>query len=449
MRNANYQMTGTKQKIANSAPFSPPPDRFGAVYDQYAFAGMSGDAIIANVGKPWRFVFWEKASNIPWWHLDDASAFTYEFFETWGKGTVGCCEPMSDRENRYSRARILQTHPARCLIHWRYALCDANYKIYDDRTWVDEVFAFYPDGYGVRQGTIHPVAPIEKHEVMEFILINAAGAPPAERMSPTALTLFNTRQERRDVTWPRGPFPNEADDWEDIIYRVNMTKGPCPFVILTQRGGNGFPGNGIRHVPWTLGQDGHWADGLFLSFNHWPIETEPLNGRGYILARDFIKASHTSLISFHNRNTTDSDAAWLFLIGCLAEGDGETRLLELAESWIKGGAVKSGQGAPYLGYSPADRAYVFDGRQYEHAEFVFKPAGRVVLNPVFIFKGIPRERVLKGVQVEGDGVKLDPRYVRCGAEYRLKDYDTVVWLNARVEREQSFRFIMESCAPRM
>jgi hypothetical protein len=421
------------------------PDRargqshFGAVYDRYSFSGATGDAILVDAGAPQPFVFWEHACNIPWWHVDAQTAFTYEFFETWGKGAVGCCEPMSDRECRYSRARILQTHEARCVVHWRYALCDQNYSIYDGSTWVDETFSFYPDGCGIRRGTIAPRAPIEKHEVMEFIVVNAAGTRPTDHLEKTALTIMNASGVRHDITWPHDPFPREVDTWDDLIYRIRLKDRPSPFVILTQRRGNGFPGNGVEHVPWTLSAKElpQSPDGTFLSFDHWPIARNVLHGEGFRIAKNFKRPTHTSLISFHNRGVTTAPRTWLFLIGMTEEPD-DQGLLDRADSWIRGAWIRVEAGAPCVGPSPSRRAWVFDARRANMTRFRLRPRGRVVLNPVFVLRGIPRSRTFKGIHLQIDGRRVPRNRFRCGPEYRFGGYDVVVWVDGVVEEERSF-----------
>lgn len=415
--------------MKKTAGFSSPS--FGAVYDRYEFSGAAGEAVIVNTGTPWPFVFWERACYIPWWHIDDQTAFTYEFFETWGKGTVGCCEPMSDKENRYSRVRILQTHEARCVVHWRYALCDQNYKIYDDSTWADEVFYFYPDGYAVRVGTIQPRSPIATHEMMEFIMVNAAGARPADRLWPAALTILGGGERRWEITWPDGTFPREVDQEEDLLYWINLKNRPRPFVALTQRQGNGFTGNGIRHIPWTLGPKDSHPDGLFFTGDNWPIFTVPLEGAGCRIAANFDRPSATCLISFHNRDVTAGPRTWLFLIGMTAEGE-EGKAREAARSWMEGAEVQAEAGMGFQGYRPAERAFMFQAPRKGSYIFSLTPRGGALLNPVFVFKGRSAAEPFAGIALSMGGKALRPEQYRAGVERRQRDYDVVVWTDLRL-----------------
>ena len=71
---------------------------------------------------------------------------------------------MSDKQNRYSHVRVLQNNDARAVIHWRYALCEAEHyglANVDPFTgwsdWTDEYYTIYPDGSAVREAALSEV----------------------------------------------------------------------------------------------------------------------------------------------------------------------------------------------------------------------------------------------------------------------------------------------------
>ncbi len=49
--------------------------------------------------------------------------------EEGGRVTIGCCEHLSDKQCRYAHVRVIENHDARVVMHWRYALCDVQYKL--------------------------------------------------------------------------------------------------------------------------------------------------------------------------------------------------------------------------------------------------------------------------------------------------------------------------------
>ncbi len=411
-------------------------NKFNASRGAYTFSGATGDAVIVQTGRPWSFVFWEQACYIPWWHIDDGTAFCYEFFETWGDGYAGCCEPMSDRENRYSRVRIRQSHAARSVVHWRYALCDPNYRIYDGGVWADEIYTFYPDGYGIRQATLRPVRPIEKHEILEFIVVNAAGTAPLDTIERKALTIMNTRGEVRECTWPKDRFPRETDGWENCIYRINLRDRPAPFAIISQQSGHGFPGYGLIHVPFTLSQKIDNPD-VFFSCGHWPISREPLNGQTYLRTNDFSRPSSTSLIALHARGTTDTDRTWLFFIGVVETRDGAP-LVELAESWTNPAEIRPAPGTLYTGYVPGERAYTLEAEGRRAAAFSLRP-GRKTINPVFRISGVDPRMPAGSLKILCDGRAWPAEKYRAGTEAGVHGADLVIWCDAVLEAKADFR----------
>ena len=65
------------------------------------------------------------------WVTANGKWYTDEFLEAWGPECVdgGDCEPMSDKQSRYSHVSIIESSPARAVVHWRYAFAgDRNYK---------------------------------------------------------------------------------------------------------------------------------------------------------------------------------------------------------------------------------------------------------------------------------------------------------------------------------
>jgi hypothetical protein len=97
------------------------PRTFVAKEGVYSYGGAPGHAVVVQFPDAKEFVLWEHAQYVPWWDIGNM-AVTYEFVESWGYGTMGCAEPMQDKENRYSKPEIVENSPARVVVQWRYAL---------------------------------------------------------------------------------------------------------------------------------------------------------------------------------------------------------------------------------------------------------------------------------------------------------------------------------------
>ena len=113
--------------------------------DALSRVGPYGDVVVRFDDSPSRFVFWRGASYVPHWVTENGLWFDHEWVETWRIGVVGCAEPISDKQNRYSHVRILESNDARAVVTWRYAVSDVKYQIAREiplsgwGDWVDEV----------------------------------------------------------------------------------------------------------------------------------------------------------------------------------------------------------------------------------------------------------------------------------------------------------------------
>jgi len=95
------------------------PGRFGAYYTALKYdaawdkswrIGPHADVVVRFDTGGHKFVFWRGTSYIPCWVTDTDIWYTNEFVERSGgqsPNTRGCCEPMSDKQCRYSHVRII------------------------------------------------------------------------------------------------------------------------------------------------------------------------------------------------------------------------------------------------------------------------------------------------------------------------------------------------------
>lgn len=354
-------------------PAGPPnPGPFGAVsaslsfypaWDNLRRIGADSDVVVRFDQSAMRLVFWQGTNYIPAWVTDNGKWYTDEFLETWGKGCPGAgdCEPMSDKQSRYSHVSILASSPARAIIHWRYALAEArNYEgaHADPLTgwfdWADEYWTVYPDGTGVRKQVIW-TSDIEHnpYEWQETIVINGPGQRPEDNIQPDALTLVNMAGESKTYHWepktgtsfsfPHGP--STLDEPSDAnIQVVHLKSKENPFQIVWPRG--------LSHNTYN----GEQSYSMFEWWNHWPVAQVGSSGRPAVAAD---RASHTSLshIYWDAWAKTENTETKLLLCGLTTlQPEG---LLPLAKSWLSPPAAKVVSGdTESVEYDPAQRAFV-------------------------------------------------------------------------------------------
>ena len=209
----------------------------------------ASDVVVRFPQSGMRLVFWQGMNYVPAWVTENGKWYSDEFLEAYGKPHCPDgedCEPMSDKQNRYSHVRILESSDARVVVHWRYALSESeNYKAsYQDPLtgwfdWGDEYWTVYPDGValrkqvlwsshldGVRPGDSVGRAP---HEFQESIVLNGPGQWPEDNIHFDAVTLVNMKGESTNIRGRR-------NRGKCSIIRTD----PIPFQIRRMRTSNGL-----------------------------------------------------------------------------------------------------------------------------------------------------------------------------------------------------------------
>ena len=214
-----------------------PPSLFDAFEGDYQYGGMEGNAVQIHFPNGQKYIFWEKAGNVPWWDVDQV-AMTYEFVESNGFTTQGCTEAMQDRQCKYSDVEIIEKSPARIVVHWRYALTDAHYRIHRNE-WVDEYYYFYPDGVGVRQVNLWSNS-TGVHEFFEIIPVNPPAMPENEMFDGYVARLSNLLSGESYTTDDFNKNGNSFREkflktGNDFLIEVNLKNRMHPFAVFTYR----------------------------------------------------------------------------------------------------------------------------------------------------------------------------------------------------------------------
>ena len=348
----------------------PGPNRFGAVYaslryeepwDRLRKVGPDSDVVVRFKDSPIRLVFWQGLNYVPAWVSENGKWYTDEFLEVWNEGCPdgGDCEPMSDKQERFSRVSILESNDVRAVVHWRYALVEAvalKGAWLDPLTgwfdWADEYWTVYPDGTAIRKQVLHSTHPEAVHEWQETIVLHQPGSRPEDDIRDDAITLANMQGQAKTYRWqpkrdtsfrnptgpanPALPLPN--------MQMVNIKSMWKPFQIVPPEG---------------VSADFYNNEKSFFEFecwNHWPVAQIASSDRACVTSD---RPSHSSLSHLFwsaSANTPDT-ATKLLLDGLTTKPIAE--LLPVAKAWLSPPTLEvSGDDFVNEGFDPAERAFV-------------------------------------------------------------------------------------------
>jgi hypothetical protein len=278
---------------------------FKATKRDYNWSGFTGDAIVITFGdefefrsKDRKFVFWTENNYIPAWHMNNQLLYTYEFVETWGGGSPGCMEPMSDRLRRWSSVELLEDNDVRKVVRWHYVLCDPDYKIptYLEGTQlpeVDEYWTFYPDGLGLRNIIYTPKLDSEhrsSHELTELIVIAGSLTNPSDHLASPALTVMDITGDEYSYH-PGSVYKKDTiNKWPQVIATVHFKDAPDAFNVFSTD----------KNIPETYSHypidfDLSWHS-IGYKFCHWPVGLEPYQLAFKTFGTWKCQVSHTSLL---------------------------------------------------------------------------------------------------------------------------------------------------------
>ena len=377
-------------------PSGPPgPGRFGAYYATLKYddlwdaprrVGPDSDVVVRFDMSPIRLVFWQGTNYIPEWVTEDGKWYSDEFVET--GGLPGCpggqdCEPMSDKQNVYAHVRVIESTPARAVIHFRYGQCEVEHNICanpDPFTgWTDsadDYYTVYPDGVAARRTVAWTSNFDTWHEFQETMIINPPGTRPEDNIQTDALTFENMKGKMATYSWERPPVvipkPDDAN-----IQMVNLKAQWKPFQIV-------MPAHPL--ISTYIGEKTY---SMFEWWNHWPVAQVKSSGISAV-APDRPSSSSLSHIEGQPWAQTSNSITKIMLDGLTNQHPAELKWL--ARSWASPPKVLIDAG-PFVssGYDPGQRAFVFRrAREPSPAPLEFSlPADDAspLLNPAFVVEG--------------------------------------------------------------
>jgi hypothetical protein len=421
---------------------------FGAYYarlhyqdtwDRLREIGPDSDVIVRFDESPIRLVFWQGTNYIPAWVTDNDKWYTDEFLETWGDDACPPgwdCEPMSDKQGRYSRVNIVESNDARAVVHWRYALAEAEqYRgaWADPNTgwfdWADEYWTVYPDGIAIRKQVLHSTDPMRPHEWQETIVLHQPGSTPGDDINNDAVTLENMEGATQTYTWqhkPAGEFSTPlapagvTGPSDPNIQVVNLKSNWKPFQIVSPDG---------AHADIYNNEDTYFD---FECWNHWPVAQIASSDRPCV-SND--RASHSSLSHLYWKlYAHDEHTATKILMDGLTT-QSPAALLPVAKSWISPPALETQSvGYRYEGYDPTQRAWVLSSTNGTPAKLSFAwqaSDASPLFDPALVVHNWNGSSAR--LRVDGQAVPWG-KTARVGYERHLNGTDLVLWIERQSNR---------------
>lgn len=420
------------------------PKDFRAVYcklelypgwDALWRSGPFSDVVVRFEGKPYKYVFW-RGSNFEENLVTENNIWVGD--QSFESGTKnGCAEHMSDKKALHQSIDILESSPARVVLHWRYGLVDVTDKFsnVDPLTgwgdWADEYFYIYPDGIAVRYGMVHGTA--KDYSFTEPAILLPPGKKAEDYISLDAVTVANMQGQTRTYSWdpqsPPFPFPNPPIGAN--IAELNLKSIYKPFFIY-------LPGT-------TLGPYGNPPEirqiySHFPTWNHWPVNQAPSDGRYAVFPDRYASAAVMSPdMSSNWINGPGPTKRSYFLFGLT--GNSAAALAPLARSWINPPRLTLlSTGFSQDGYSKPQRAYVVVQQNPEARSIldlkIEASSDSPVYNPVLVIKNWGDDAA--SVKVDGRTMPPGPD-LKEGHIKRMEGTDLVVWMKKRATQPITIR----------
>ncbi len=410
-------------------------DKFGAYYCKLKFyeewdapwrVGGHPDIVVNFDEGPYKMVFWHGTSYNNNLVTENGRWLAHQSAETGSDATVGCCEHMSDKHCRYSHVRLIESHDARVVVHWRYALNDILYQIVHEASdgwgvWADQCYYIYPDGAAAVHIIVHGMD--EPPSLLSPQLLNQPGERAEDNISIEAITVANMEGQSRTYSWKKWPssgrvrsrFFDELPGQNICVFNLKSKYKPFhiyePDTLIIPCGGGGPPRNKISR---------------FHIWNHWPAAQIPSDGRG-VRALDRVSSSEITSPEPPMKRRQDGALECQLIQGLSNKPIGE--VLPLAKSWLQPAELKvEGKTFRSEGYNRSERAYILSNTSGQAATLTFElSAGESspVFNPAFVIKNWGDSSA--ELEIDGRRIKRG-RNFRFGHRHSLEGTDLVIWV---------------------
>lgn len=409
--------------------------RFGAFYTKLEYypgwddlwpVEQDPDVVVCFERSPVKLIFWRGIRYGASWVSENENWMTDQSVEAWGHGDAdreGCFEHMQDRHCRFSHVRIIESTPARAVVHWRYAPVSAHNNTWrpDPKTdwecWVDEYYYVYPDATGIRRVSWKTGSLGKPRQLQETLALLHPGQVVSDLLEKVFVRTADYEGNRGEGLFvedpnspPYGPFK-----WDDpqpfTIQQYAFKSTHKPFICFE-------PGNTmhIRH-------NGLGSYDRAVGCNHFPVGQARCDGRS---TRTADRPSHCSSFPISNPvvHEEGNRSYWCGLYG-MNDGDID-RLIGLGRSWAHAPElVDTDSGFLSEGFDRSRRCYTLENTGGAPAPLSFTLKGSEsspIQNPALFVRGWRAE----GARVLLNGV--EHRDCEVGVVSELEGLNLVLFL---------------------
>jgi hypothetical protein len=368
---------------------------FGATYQSLGFNEIwdglwrlpGNDEIVVKFDQlPTSVIFWKGTNYAVNWVTDNNRWFADQSSEIWGPH--GCSEHMADKQLRMCYARIIESSPARVMIHWRYPCVDVGYVCTDDQNWTDEYHTIYPDGTGVRK-VIWKGDPEELPGFQDIQLLTNPGESAMDVVYLQALSMANRNGETADLTWSQPNIVPENPIQDADIELINTRSDYKVFLAF----------QGACFTPWGAEEQSRFtADPFAGPWNHWPMHLVPSDGR---YAVDTDRVTHFALAA----NDCAPEYGSMVLYGFTDQKIDE--VIPFARSWQTPPDVVGTAGAESYGYNKANKSFDFKASGGDISFIIEASEQSPVMNPCFMIHNWASES-LANFSINGEIITAGP-----------------------------------------
>jgi hypothetical protein len=417
------------------------PGRFGAAYCKLKYyeqwdalwrVDEHPDVLVRFDRTPVRVVFWRGSRYSPAWVTDQDQWMADQSVEAWKTGeadTDGCFEHMQDRLCLYSHVRIIESHDARTVVHWRYAPVSSKNNLWnvDEKTgracWIDEYYTIYPDAIGVRKPTWNTGTLGGPHQFQESLPFTNPDQLCSDVVEQDFCTVGNMQGEQVTLRFVENPAKTKEGVPEELTIQRYNFRSPYDPVIIYELGNR-------MHYVTDRNLRGYERPG---ACNHWPVGQAPCDGRT-VQAADRPTHFLGFPISYPPVHEKDGRTWWNGIYGMTALP--MEKLVILAKSWNYPPRLEVGAGLEDRGYDRGQRAFVLKRSDPALGELKIRVAASKdspVYNPALVILDWGTSDA--ALTIDGQEVAQGPKF-RAGHRHGLENSDLILWL----ERETTDPF---------
>lgn len=384
--------------------------------------GDYADLIVTFEDEPWAYIFWRGTRYLP-------SLVTDGGFDGIWSSDQGpevflgqCYEHMSDMLCRHSQVRLINSSPARVVVHWRNASVNIEYKfpVLDDKgrgVWTDEYWTIYPDGTSVRHQRTYNPKRIGVIEMNQNEILHHPNQRSKELFMGDAVVLGNEKGEVQRWFRGRDRPDREISGACNLLY-TNLKSGTKQFQI----------GRIGTRIDVELHKEVWWR-----GWDHYPVQLIPSDGTANV-KYDKPASSCVSTFREHRKHFDNGITEAMQIYGLTRKQPEELR--NLNRSWNFAPDMEPlDDTCEYIVYKKSEKAYHIASKS-ERVRFRIKASqDKPLENPAFVFKNFEGEIGELSLSVNGKVIE-NPKF---GVEFNDEGKrDLAIWFKYSADKSVDF-----------